>query len=546
MSESAQPAQRPPDAYGQPISDERQRLLQQRLDAWATEASHDLLGPFDSVALTGADVSWLAEQSGRAAIGGASNLLLQGARLQNADLEGADLRGAHLERANLYGAHLREANLNGAHLEGASLEAADLQGADLAGAHVDGVNFNGARLEGTVLAGAELRPRTPLVKSSDSTGCFGLSALGVFAVLSVLAVLGLCVVAPALTLTAGMSGLPALVISVAYGLGALALIGAGRATVSGPTQTPRRASAQEATASGETGDTVEIRRHADPPTTSGQRPAWLLFGAVTGLVVVLLSLGVIVWVLTIPECGGSGADVCGLFLLPVALALLFGLAVNVIVGIFVLVDAGRDRDWTSFALVLCAELLGLVLSLYLLVAGSQLTAYPANAFFGGVVTVVVLLPIPLAPVLQTGLRRWRWARYSTLTVLVSAPLVLVLLVAPLWAAVGGAYAAPIMQVTTDDAPADCAHGVYPPIIVKNEGGSTLHWTARDDFGDIMTIVPNSGALGPGEQQTVIVSGTFTPSADHYGISITFTQHIASDPAEDYGDQVVGWTCAKAP
>src|SRR5262250_1954111 len=119
MSESAQPAQPPPDAYGQPTSDERQRLLQQRLDAWATEARHELLGPFDSVALTGADVFWLAEQSRGIAARGVSPLLLQGARLQSAHLQGADLRDAHLERANLSGAQLQGANLSGAHLEGA-------------------------------------------------------------------------------------------------------------------------------------------------------------------------------------------------------------------------------------------------------------------------------------------------------------------------------------------------------------------------------------------------------------------------------------------
>jgi len=163
MSASAQPAQQPPDGYGQPISDERQRLLQQRLDAWATDASHDLSGPFDSTALTGADVSWLVEWSGRATEGGASPLQLQGARLQGAHLERADLRDARLERANLYGAHLGEARLTGAHLEGASLEAADLQGADLADAHLDGANFNGARLAGN-------RARWHRVAPSSSPG----------------------------------------------------------------------------------------------------------------------------------------------------------------------------------------------------------------------------------------------------------------------------------------------------------------------------------------------------------------------------------------
>jgi outer membrane protein assembly factor BamB len=147
-------------------------MLQQRLDAWATEASHDLLGPFDSTALTGADVSWLVEWSGHAIEGGASPLQLQGARLQGAHLERADLRDARLERANLYGAHLGEARLTGAHLEGASLEAADLQGADLAGAHLDGVNFNGARLAGTIAIDVPARRPQPVIRPNQRrVGC---------------------------------------------------------------------------------------------------------------------------------------------------------------------------------------------------------------------------------------------------------------------------------------------------------------------------------------------------------------------------------------
>jgi hypothetical protein len=177
MSESEQPARQPPDEYGQPISDDRQRLLQQRLDAWATEASHDLIGPYDSVALTGADVFWLAERSGRGADGGAPNLLLQGARLQSAHLEGADLRGAHLERANLHSANLQGARFNGAHLEGASLEAANLDGAELADAHFAGANFNGARLQGTILSGVDLRRPEPPVKGNYLTGCLWVSSI---------------------------------------------------------------------------------------------------------------------------------------------------------------------------------------------------------------------------------------------------------------------------------------------------------------------------------------------------------------------------------
>jgi len=513
----------PPNGYGQPISDERQRLLQQRLDAWATDASHDLSGPFDSTALTGADVSWLVEWSGRATEGGASPLQLQGARLQGAHLERADLRDARLERANLYGAHLGEARLTGAHLEGASLEAADLQGADLADAQLDGANFNGARLQGTVLAGIESRPPVPLVKGSDSPGCFAISA---FSVLGVLALLGLCVVTPALYLASSVgSELAMLVIGVSYGLGALAIIGAGRATLAGENRASR----------------------PDPGAPSGRRPALLALGSVSGSVVVVLSLGIIIWVSTLRECGGGAADVCGLFLFPSVLAFLFGLLVSIFAAIFTLVGAGRHKDWVSFTLVLAAELLGLGLCAYLLQVGGQLTNYPPYMTFGFGAIALILLCIPLAPLLQQWLRDRRWARYAALTSLVVAPLIVTLLVAPPWVASGGgAYREPVMQVTTDDAPADCAHGQYPPIVIKTAGGSTLYWTAHDDSGDGVRIVPTSGALGPGEQQTVLVSGVFTPSADDRGILITITQHTASDPTGDYGDTFAGWICANAP
>src|SRR5689334_14556917 len=61
------PAETPSDAYGQPISADRQAKLQQMLDAWdGPNADHgDRKGPFDGVRLTGAEVFWLAKASGR-------------------------------------------------------------------------------------------------------------------------------------------------------------------------------------------------------------------------------------------------------------------------------------------------------------------------------------------------------------------------------------------------------------------------------------------------------------------------------------------------
>ena len=96
------------DKWGDPISSERQAELQGYLDRWEAETDHgEHKGPFDNgphrpgVLLNGADVSWLAEQSGRDEIGRVPNLHLEGATLTQALLAHASLRAAHLERADL-------------------------------------------------------------------------------------------------------------------------------------------------------------------------------------------------------------------------------------------------------------------------------------------------------------------------------------------------------------------------------------------------------------------------------------------------------------
>jgi len=99
---ATQEKQAPSDAWGQPISEERQVELQGYLVRWQAEKNHGVgKGPFDQVPLTGADVYWLAEQSGRDELGTVSNLHLEGASLRGAQLEDAILSEAHLGRAIL-------------------------------------------------------------------------------------------------------------------------------------------------------------------------------------------------------------------------------------------------------------------------------------------------------------------------------------------------------------------------------------------------------------------------------------------------------------
>jgi uncharacterized protein YjbI with pentapeptide repeats len=125
----------------------------------------DKKGPFAGVALTGADVYWLAERV-RDDLGSVPDLHLEGADLGGAQLEGAILNrthlegarlsGAHLERADLSGVHLEGADLSGAHLEGSTPRSAHLEGADLYEAHLEWANLNDAHLEGTLLSGVHL------------------------------------------------------------------------------------------------------------------------------------------------------------------------------------------------------------------------------------------------------------------------------------------------------------------------------------------------------------------------------------------------------
>jgi Pentapeptide repeats (8 copies) len=160
--------QTPADAWGQPINAERQAELRGYLDRWETETDHGRRrGPFypsgfepgsveEKVRLTGADVSWLAEQSERDESGHLSNLNLEQARLFKAHLEGANLKFVHLEHANLAYAHLEKANLGSVHLEGARLSSAHLEGADLGDARLEGANLGEAHLEGADLSYAHL------------------------------------------------------------------------------------------------------------------------------------------------------------------------------------------------------------------------------------------------------------------------------------------------------------------------------------------------------------------------------------------------------
>ena len=153
--------EQPGDKWGDPISEQRQAELK-----WLAERQREWVGQpeatrgdsvFKGVQLTGADVLWLAEDSGRGDLGRVPNLRLEGADLRDAHLEGADLSRAHLEGANLEGANLSGAHLQGAYLSSAHFEGAVLVEADIGGTALTEAHLEGANLARASLAGADLR-----------------------------------------------------------------------------------------------------------------------------------------------------------------------------------------------------------------------------------------------------------------------------------------------------------------------------------------------------------------------------------------------------
>ena len=121
--------------WGDPINAERQAELKVWRDAWDSPYADrsSLAGPFDTVKLTGADVSWLADHiSGfQDAVSPESYICTLKVRLRWDSPRGAFLPGAHLQGARLRFAHLEGAVLSFGHLEGAHLYLARLEEVDL-------------------------------------------------------------------------------------------------------------------------------------------------------------------------------------------------------------------------------------------------------------------------------------------------------------------------------------------------------------------------------------------------------------------------------
>jgi len=80
-------------------------------------------------------------------------------------------------------------------------------------------------------------------------------------------------------------------------------------------------------------------------------------------------------------------------------------------------------------------------------------------------------------------------------------------------------AAPAAKLNINAQPnAFCYNGQYPPITVKNTGGSTLNWTASSGSAGV-TVSPASGSLAPGAMKILTVSGPVPPTIATVSITV---------------------------
>jgi hypothetical protein len=253
-----------------------------------------------------------------------------------------------------------------------------------------------------------------------------------------------------------------------------------------------------------------------------QRTAILIFSATA---LILTGLGVLVIVdptafgiSTASNCsGGCFFEIPRWWIYGGLLASVGGLSAFVAV-VLAAVDAGQHGDRRSLGLIILAYVVSYGVPAYLS-AAFRATYGPAGQSAGAPSLALVLVVGgastvlgPVSALAYTVLREQPTPRLAALGGLVAAVVLAALVVAPPWLVLGPANAAPSLAASAPATTADCAHGQYPAITVKNAGGGTLRWTAFAAF-DAVTIHPSGGSLGPGGSQTVALAGAYVPSAD---------------------------------
>jgi len=198
-----------------------------------------------------------------------------------------------------------------------------------------------------------------------------------------------------------------------------------------------------------------------------------------------------------------------------------GVLVGAIAAVLCAIDAFRRKDWLSLAAAALLALLGEGGNIYLRVAvastasgsGGDPGAGAPQPVLLGTAAYLVLLGPPLATMLYGLLIERSTPRFASVGGLALLGLGALLIAAPPWVVFDPSNGAPVLAVDAPQAGADCAHGQYPPITIKNAGGGTVNWRFAAAAFDAVTTRPPGGSLAPGQTQIVTLVGAYSPPAD---------------------------------
>jgi hypothetical protein len=202
-----------------------------------------------------------------------------------------------------------------------------------------------------------------------------------------------------------------------------------------------------------------------------------------------------------------------------ALVAQLGVYLAVVAAILCAIDAFQRRDWLSLSASVLLALLGLGGGPYLALAvaatnqgGASGSGAPPLGQLSAA-TLLILLGLPLATLLYGVLIEQRAPRFASVGGLAVLTLGALLLAAPPWVVFNPTNGAPILAVDAPQTSADCAHGQYPPITIRNVGGGTVRWRFVVAAFNAVTTTPASGSLTHGQTHVVTLAGAYSPSTD---------------------------------
>jgi hypothetical protein len=262
----------------------------------------------------------------------------------------------------------------------------------------------------------------------------------------------------------------------------------------------------------------------------------ILATAAAGLVVLLLD----VLALTVPAFSSlfvpaQCSDVCGIqWLLLGLLIAVVGVGVVIAAAVLACIDAGRRGDWLAVGLILLQMVLSAGAVIYL-VAAVNATSGPYGPVAGApssslvvIIGSLCVLALPVSLLLYGLVSNLGGARRITLATLAVLVLLAPPVVAPPWIAFTALSSVPVLSVNAPNAPAACPNGPFPSFTIVNTGGGTLQWSAAVVGKPTIvpvTISPSSGALGPGQSQTVVLMPPSSSAAGAYqAVSITISSN----------------------